>query len=338
MTSSTSLEPIDRIAGLALTGAEALFAEIRARIGDAATGPIYAPQSNLLSAIWKVMNESVPVIVDHLTDTEMASWTGGMDSLAKQLPKWLLSDFMEGRFGQSPPERPRFTLFDMFGDEPKLRFPLIEKAAEKLADRNIMTRSDWDAAERSAQERAFFITGDITRDTIAKVRDELVNDLSDGTSLRTFRERVSDVLERSAIGPARIETIYRTNVQTAFRDGRETLSNHPIVRGLFPYQAYLATHDARTRHEHRALEELGLNGTNVYRTDDPFWDRFTPPIDYNCRCGKQPLTIEAAARKGVREAKEWLETGVAPYQPEWRYQDIPFTPKAGFGSRGRVAA
>lgn len=38
----------------------------------------------------------------------------------------------------------------MFGDEPKLRFPLIEKAAEKLADRNIMTRSDWDAATRSA--------------------------------------------------------------------------------------------------------------------------------------------------------------------------------------------
>jgi|LauGreDrversion4_2_1035121.scaffolds.fasta_scaffold347973_2 hypothetical protein len=32
----------DRIAGLALTGAEALFAELRSRIGDAATGPIYA--------------------------------------------------------------------------------------------------------------------------------------------------------------------------------------------------------------------------------------------------------------------------------------------------------
>lgn len=338
MTSSTALEPIDRIAGLALTGAEALFAEIRARIGDAATGPIYAPQSNLLSAIWKVMNESVPVIVDHLTDTEMASWTGGMDSLSKQLPKWLLSDFMEGRFGQSPPERPRLTLFDMFGDEPKLRFPLIEKAAEKLADRNIMTRSDWDAAERSAQERAFFITGDITRDTILKVRDELVNDLSDGTSLRTFRERVSDVLERSAIGPARIENIYRTNVQAAFRDGRETLASHPVVAGIFPYQQYLAQHDARTRHEHKELEKLGLNGTAVYRRDDPFWDMFTPPWDYQCRCGVRMLTIAQAAGLGVKEAKEWLDSGVAPMQPEWRYQAIPFAPRPGFGSRGRVAA
>jgi len=244
MTSLTSLEPSDRIAGMALIGAEALFAEIRGRIGDAATGPIYAPQSNLLSAIWKVMNDSVPVIVDHLTDTEMASWTGGMDTLAKQLPKWLLGDFINGRFGQSPPDRPRFSLFDMFGDEPKLRFPLIEKAAEKLADRNIMTRSDWDAATRSAEERAFFITGDITRDTIAKVRDELVNDLSDGTSLLTFRERVSDVLNRSAIGPARVENIYRTNVQAAFRDGRETLASHPVVAGIFPYQQYLAQHDA----------------------------------------------------------------------------------------------
>jgi uncharacterized protein with gpF-like domain len=135
-----------------------------------------------------------------------------------------------------------------------------------------------------------------------------------------------------------VENIYRTNFQAAFRDGRETLASHPVVAGIFPYQQYLAQHDARTRHQHKELEKLGLNGTAVYRRDDPFWDMFTPPWDYQCRCGVRMLTISQAAKLGVKEAIEWLDTGVAPMRPEWRYQDIPFAAKPGFGSRGRVAA
>jgi hypothetical protein len=93
-----------------------------------------------------------------------------------------------------------------------------------------------------------------------------------------------------------------------------------------------------TRHQHKELEKLGLNGTAVYRRDDPFWDLFTPPWDYQCRCGVRMLTIAQAAGLGVKEAIEWLDTGVAPMRPEWRYQDIPFAAKPGFGSRGSVVA
>jgi hypothetical protein len=50
------------------------------------------------------------------------------------------------------------------------------------------------------------------------------------------------------------------------------------------------------------------------------------------------LTIAQAAGLGGKEAIEWLDTGVAPMRPEWRYQDIPFAAKPGFGSRGSVAA
>lgn len=334
----STVEPIDRIAGIALTGAEALFAELRLSISASATTPVYTPVGSLLSTIFRILTVATPVIVDHLTDTEMASWTGGMDSVAKQLPTWLKTDFAEGRYGSDPPSRPRFRLLDTFDDSPQMRFPLLEQAAERLSERNIMTRQQWDAAEKSARDRAFFITGDITRDTIAKVRDDLVEDISDGTSLLTFRDRVEDVLAKSAIGPARVENIYRTNVQAAFRDGRETLASHPVVAGIFPYQQYLAQHDARTRHSHILLESLGLDGTAVYRRDDPFWDMFTPPWDYQCRCGVRMLTIEQAARLGVSEAKEWLRTGVAPSSPQWRYQSIPFAPREGFGTRGRVAA
>jgi hypothetical protein len=84
------------------------------------------------------------------------------------------------------------------------------------------------------------------------------------------------------------------------------------------------------------LGQLGLNGTGIYRRDDPFWDHFTPPNGFNCRCGVRILTVDAAARAGVQEAKQWLASGQRPATPEHRFSAIPFPPTPGFGSRGRT--
>lgn len=50
------------------------------------------------------------------------------------------------------------------------------------------------------------------------------------------------------------------------------------------------------------------------------------------------MTLEAAARAGVREAQEWLRTGRPPLQPEFRLaevsQQVEFKP--GFGQRGNI--
>jgi uncharacterized protein with gpF-like domain len=44
--------------------------------------------------------------------------------------------------------------------------------------------------------------------------------------------------------------------------------------------AYYATHDARVRDDHLAMETLGLDGTNIYRADDPIWREYLPPWDF----------------------------------------------------------
>lgn len=329
-----------KIIGKALIGAESLLDSIREKIAAALadkwetnTSPAY-----MAFTIRSVFDRARPILVEHIADTDMAAWVTGMDALSKQFPPWLLQEFESG-IREKPPAPPanRFTLLESFGENPKLRFPLIEEAAKRLAERNILTRDQWDSVSQDAREKAFTITGEITDETIRSVRDVLVYNLDSGTSLQGFKKIVGDTLEASGIGPSRIETIYRTNVQTAFRDGRETLAANPIVAELFPYQAYLAIHDARTRSWHRDLEKYGLNGTNVYRRDDPFWNMFTPPNGYNCRCGVRLMTVEAAARAGVEEAREWLRSGRPPASPQWRYQQVPFEPEPGFGSRGKVA-
>lgn len=42
------------------------------------------------------------------------------------------------------------------------------------------------------------------------------------------------------------------------------------------------------------------------------------------------MTVRRAAEKGVIEARKWLRTGIAPTDPDWRIDDIPFRPTNDF--------
>lgn len=124
-------------------------------------------------------------------------------------------------------------------------------------------------------------------------------------------------------------TVFRTNVQGAFSDGQMSVLSHPLVRSGFPYSAYDAIHDDRARENHLALEKLGIGGTNIYRNDDPVFQLFRPPWDYNDRCGWTPITVHQASERGVSEAQEWLKTGVEP--ADKAYVAMPaFQPPEGF--------
>ena len=330
---------LDRIVGKSLIGIESAAQTSRLRLIRTAWKYRNEPFRLLQSMLAKPLAKFESFMVDHLTDAYLASWVSGMDYLAKLFPPWLVKEFKTGIRGKPPkkppgPPWPRFTFYEE--DDRDLRFPLIEEAAKRLADRQIMTRAQWEAADRTAREQAFFVTADISVDTIDSIRNAMVFDLDEGTSLKSFTKTVEEALGGSPIGPGHLENVYRTNVQAAFRDGRETLASDPIVSAVFPYQAYDAIHDARARHDHLALEGLGLDGTNIYRRDDPIWDYFTPPWDYNCRCGVNLRTLEAAARAGVREAQEWVKTGKPPARPEFRFAEVmrDVTPVPNFGSRG----
>lgn len=53
----------------------------------------------------------------------------------------------------------------------------------------------------------------------------------------------------------------------------------------------------------------------------------------NCRCITIPLRISDAAKYGVKEAQEWLRTGVKPANPTYCLHKIPTRPTDGFGTR-----
>lgn len=327
---------MDMVVGTSLLGATGLAEAFVDQIAQNATSVEFTSQSDVLNAIRQGIKTFEPLLAEHLSDAVLAGWITGYDNVAAQFPLWLQKEFSDSIRRRPPNDPPEFSFFGMFDREPQLRLINVENAAKRLMEKGILTRPEFDAAEEQAQRQAFTIAGGLGADTIDRVRFQLNQELVKGPSLKGFENRIIEMLDTSPIGAGHLENVYRTNLQAAFRDGRETLRSNPVVSATFPYQAYIATHDARTRHEHRKLETLGLNGTNIYRSDDPFWDYFTPPWDYNCRCGVQLLTLEQAAARGVKEAQEWLRTGRAPVNPEYRYAQIPFNHNQGFGHRGNV--
>lgn len=322
------------IIGTGLITAETIASELRQRLANRATEFRGLTDQEIIFRARNILAEFEPLIAEALLATDLAAWISGFDRVAKELPTWTVQSFSRFDSGLPPIYAP--TTFDV-PDDPVIKFPLIDRARESLMERKILTPDEYKAATAEARNRSFTVAADMSNDAMETIRDTLAENIREGTSLKGFRKALGERLDTSKIGPAHIETIYRTNVQAAFADGHETIASNPIVASLFPYQAYHAIHDGRVDPEHLALESYGLNGTNVYRRDDPMWDWFTPPWRYNCRCGVNLLTIESAARKGVREAMEWLRTSRPPEKPEWRLGFIPFRPKNGFGGARRKA-
>ena len=92
--------------------------------------------------------------------------------------------------------------------------------------------------------------------------------------------------------PRRLETIYRTNLQSAYMQGRwqQMVTNAKAA----PWWRYVAILDGRTRPTHKAL------AGRVFRYDDPLWQTHFPPCGFNCRCRAVALTDRDLARLGIQ--------------------------------------
>ena len=341
-------DELDAIFGRAVLTVEALSADVRSRIARIAADVDSTQIGDTLLQIRVILEEEFsPLLQAGLSDAMIAAAILGAQEIADALPS-AAAETLRQLAPPLPPGRvlpPRGLLP---GDEPLVRFPVIDRAAESLVRRNILTRAAFDAASLRARAQAFTVAGETVEDAIGTIREAMVEAIREGTTLRQFRQRVEEQLEGSFLGPAHAETVFRTNIQTAYNAAHDELADRPIVSELFPYQAYLPINDGRVRDEHLSLgrripeisgSAFGIEGTNIYRRADPFWDVFTPPWGFNCRCGVNLLTIEAAARAGLNEARQWLETGIAPPLVS-RLPGIPFRPDPDFvgGRAARLAA
>lgn len=162
-----------------------------------------------------------------------------------------------------------------------------------------------------AKTRAFHIGKTNNIDQVFKFKAAIGSALAEGKTFRDFLndKNVAQVTEECDLSAWHLETIFRTNMQSAYAAGR--YAEMQSAKKSRPYWRYVAIHDGRTRPEHAALDKV------VYPANDPFWDVNFPPNGFNCRCAVVSMSEAEVKRKGLTISHTELDEGeeVAPINP-----------------------
>lgn len=151
-------------------------------------------------------------------------------------------------------------------------------------------------------------------DVLAAIRFAMDRALEDGQTFASFKASLTPVLQRLGwwgkqvrtdpltgvtgpvqLGsPARLRTIYRTNLRTARAAGqservKRTLDTHPYLRySLGPSRVHRPIH-------------VGWNGLVLPATDG-FWDSHYPPNGWGCLCRVRSINRREGDRLGVSDS------------------------------------
>jgi SPP1 gp7 family putative phage head morphogenesis protein len=162
-----------------------------------------------------------------------------------------------------------------------------------------------------AHDHAFTVAKMMDVDMLAQVRASLDSALANGTSFKVWTKELEPILKSGGwwgkadmIDPAtgqtvsaqlgspwRLETIFRTNMQTAY--AVQAWNEIEAQADLAPWLMYDAVDDHRTREQHRRWDRT------VLPWDHPWFKAHMPPLGYNCRCGVIQLSQDDLHGMGI---------------------------------------
>ena len=140
-----------------------------------------------------------------------------------------------------------------------------------------MTMDEFLDLAKEARIRAFSISNVTGMSALSDIQSSVARAIQEGLSFGDWKKLIGETLLNYGIEGFRMETIFRSNVQTAYQAGHYQQMHDPDVLKDRPYWKYVAVMDERTRPEHAAWHDT------VLPADDPWWDTHYPPNGYNCR-------------------------------------------------------
>lgn len=193
----------------------------------------------------------------------------------------------------------------------------------------------WSAEEYAqftadARARTFTIAKVTQLDVLQDVLDALTKAAEDGTPYSEFKKEIKTLLEpkgwygkqtttdTTPLTPWRLNTIYRTNMQSAYSSGR--FNRQMEVVDKRPFMEFDAVVDLNT-----TQGCLELNGI-VLRYDDPFWINNYPPRHYRCRSSVSTLSKREIERDGIVITDPTEVDGVMPQKGFEGTPDNSFIP------------
>ncbi len=170
-------------------------------------------------------------------------------------------------------------------------------AVEDLANRTSLDPEEYKQLKDSLKVANFTVSRLTAYDAIGRVKKKLLSAIPEGMTIQQFiREIGEDEVIKAAgfhtTNPWYWETVFRTNVQSAYMAGRfraiEKYAEH------IPYLEYVAILDERTtpicEHYHGIIRPVS----------DPIWNEISPPNHFNCRSVVRPVTRHEAETEKTR--------------------------------------
>jgi len=150
----------------------------------------------------------------------------------------------------------------------------FDEAVDFMRSRVPLTKKEWSVLEPKLRFRAFTVAATSTPAVIDKVRRFVGTAVEKGQSLAESWTEAS-AKDTAGIGqsPWYWETVYRTNVQTAYNAGRAA----EFARVQPEYLEFIGIEDTRQ------TEICAQRSGTILPASHPFWKKNWPPLHFKCR-------------------------------------------------------
>ncbi len=161
-----------------------------------------------------------------------------------------------------------------------LRLSAYDEAVRLLTDRLLVSESDLNALTTRYAGIAQSVTGELGSVLEREVQAAIADSVAQGLGARDGALAISRAFDAAGVTPDNpylFETLYRTQLQTAYSAGRWQANEDPAIQEILWGYEYVAVMDDRTTDLCSELDG------QRHAKDDGFWSRFTPPNHHNCR-------------------------------------------------------
>lgn len=211
----------------------------------------------------------------------------------------------------------------------------------------------WQDVMGEEHARAFTVAKAMQLDVLQAIRDALDRALAEGRTFEQFkadlepelrrlgwwgrakmRDPKFDVEREVTLGtPRRLKLIFRMNMRTAY--AAQLWQTIEKGKRLFPYLQYVDMDDDRVRPLHAFWGR-----TIVLPVDDPWWQVYYPPNDWNCRCTVRQLSERDLARRGLEITRPSPKIEYASWvnRRTGQTEQVPRGVAPGFGYNAGTAA
>lgn len=173
--------------------------------------------------------------------------------------------------------------------------PFLE-AVDDLLKREPRLAKNYEEVQRMySKERVFAMTYSASEKLMARVKDAVTNLIAKGETPGMTENEILEIAREEAHDWTRsyAATVYRTNANTAYTNGRFEQARDKDILDVTPAFELVGIVDERERPNHAAARGL------IAATGDPIWRRYRPPLGFQCRHGVRLVSRYELERRGL---------------------------------------